>query len=73
MVILRKKRIVLVCICLIITFCFITLSKNIGKEEILPVVSLPVSNKVIVLDAGHGSPDRAGQKVKMEYMKTTLT
>lgn len=27
------------------------------KEESIETVALPVSNKVIVLDAGHGNPD----------------
>lgn len=31
------------------------------NEKIIQTVSLPVSNKVIVLDAGHGSPDEGAQ------------
>ena len=57
MIILRKKRIILVIMCVIISLGFINIGKNLKKEITAPTVSLPVSNKVIVLDAGHGSPD----------------
>lgn len=72
MIIIRKKRILFICACFIISFCFVTIGKNLNlnKDETVAVVSLPVSNKVVVLDAGHGSPDRSEQKVKTEYMRT---
>ncbi len=57
MIILRKKRIILVIMCVIISLGFINIGKNLKNEITAPTVSLPVSNKVIVLDAGHGSPD----------------
>ena len=53
MIILRKKRIInllaVVTVCLIICF-FQTSSIN---SKTVPTVSLPVTNKVIVIDAGH--------------------
>ena len=31
------------------------------KKETVPTVSLPVSGKTIVIDAGHGKPDEGAQ------------
>ncbi len=36
-------------------------SQNLTDVKIVPVVSVPVTNKVIVLDAGHGLPDEGAQ------------
>lgn len=63
MIILRKKRIILMLACVIVSVCFFNMSLDNSKKAI-PVVSLPVSNKVIVLDAGHGDPDRRSGKCK---------
>ena len=35
----------------------ITAYVNTPKYEIIPTMSVPVLNKTIVLDAGHGTPD----------------
>ena len=32
------------------------------QKESVPTVSLPVSGKTIVIDAGHGKPDERGSK-----------
>lgn len=64
MIVLRKKRILLVIMCVIVSVGFINIGKDLKNKVALPTVSLPVSNKVIVLDAGHGSPDRRGRKLK---------
>lgn len=42
-------------VCFLITAAYIVYS--FAYEEIAPTVVLPVTNKVIVLDAGHGGPD----------------
>lgn len=55
MVIINKKRILLI-IMLILISTF-TYSINTKKENTISTSSLPVSNKVIILDAGHGKPD----------------
>ena len=34
--------------------------RNIG--EAVQVTSLPISNKVVILDAGHGTPDERSRK-----------
>ncbi len=64
MFILRKKRIIALMslICITILCCTIKVT-NTEKEDTKTVetVSLPVSNKVIVLDAGHGKPDEGAE------------
>ena len=51
MIILQKKKILL-CIGLItISLLFAGTYVNINNEKTIPTVSLPVSNKVIILDA----------------------
>ena len=60
MIVLNKKRILailsMVCIS-IFTFSF-----QIAKQEkTVATVALPVSNKVIIIDAGHGIPDEGAQ------------
>ncbi|MDR0978399.1 MAG: hypothetical protein LBL91_00365 [Lachnospiraceae bacterium] len=58
MLVLSKKRILMVFICIIISigaFGLMNYSKEIDKTA--PVVALPVNSKVIILDAGHGNPD----------------
>lgn len=59
MIVLRKKRLILIA-------CFIIMAVSMfyfqdSKEDAIPTVTLPVSNKVIVLDAGHGVPDEGAQ------------
>lgn len=55
MIVLNKKRIRLMILgvfILVFGFAFIS-----DKRESIPTVSLPVSGKTIVIDAGHGKPD----------------
>lgn len=63
MIIIQKQRIFLIIIAIFIsiTTCAYTMKKN----NIVTTSSLPVSNKVIILDAGHGKPDRSEQVEKM--------
>lgn len=61
MIVLKKKRLLLVSLlCCLSVFTFL-LSSNINEnkreEQSVETVSLPITNKVIVLDAGHGKPD----------------
>lgn len=57
MLVLSKKRLSFIVGCLFISiFSFMLISSK--KEKItVPTVSLPVSGKTIVVDAGHGVPD----------------
>jgi len=60
MIILRKNRILLVICMVCISLFAYTLLPNYNVETI-QTVSLPVSNKVIVIDAGHGVPDEGAE------------
>ena len=61
MIILSKKRIIklmsLITICLMV--CVIQTAKT--DKKIVQTVTLPVTNKVIVIDAGHGVPDEGAE------------
>lgn len=52
--VLNKKRILTVTICLVLSFFLIGVSE---KKETIETVALPVEDKVIIIDAGHGFPD----------------
>ena len=69
MIILNKKRITLVITSIFLSiFIFIFTADNIqNREEYTPTVSLPVSGKTIVVDAGHGIPDERSRKFKWYY------
>lgn len=60
MIILNKKRIMVIMAMLIIATCAFTI-QTAQTEKTVATVSLPVSNKVIVIDAGHGVPDEGAQ------------
>lgn len=49
------KRISLILCCFIFAIVFAYTRQP--YVEFVPVMALPVSNKVIVIDAGHGTPD----------------
>ena len=53
MLILNKKRIIMILVILvgIFTFSYRAAEQEIEEQE--PVTATPVSNKVVVLDAGH--------------------
>ena len=55
MIFINKKRIVFIFLCAFISI--ISLSMREVKNQAVSVSSLPVTNKVIILDAGHGLPD----------------
>ena len=59
MIVLNKKRIVLVMSSVLLSlFIFVlTSNKNEELEGYIDTVSLPVSGKTVVVDAGHGIPD----------------
>ena len=59
MIVLNKKRIRLIILgVFVFVFGFAFIS---DKKEIVPTVTLPVSGKTIVIDAGHGKPDEGAQ------------
>ena len=59
MLILSKKRItIMLCMLCLSLYAFSFKIADIGEtEETVETVTLPVTNKVIVVDAGHGVPD----------------
>ena len=59
MILLRKKRMILIILSVFVSVLTFALVKD--KKEIVPTVSLPVSGKTIVIDAGHGKPDEGAQ------------
>ena len=60
MIVLSKKRIMIVIgTVMIAMFAFVFQTAKV--DNTVETVALPVSNKVIVLDAGHGKPDEGAQ------------
>ena len=55
MIIINKKRMGFIFLVLIISVISYSIKQN--NQNIVSVSSLPVTNKVIILDAGHGQPD----------------
>ena len=60
MIILSKKRFGIITTILLISL-FVFVFQVASSKQTVQTVSLPVSNKVIVLDAGHGKPDEGAQ------------
>ena len=61
MLVIRKRKILftlLSCCCLIFGIVFFT---SIKDNSYISTVSLPVSGKVVVVDAGHGVPDEGAE------------
>ncbi len=61
MIVLSKKRIMIVTSVVMVALCTFALQTNTRNTNVVQTVALPVSNKVIVLDAGHGKPDEGAQ------------
>jgi N-acetylmuramoyl-L-alanine amidase len=65
MVLISKKRIELVFSLVIASTLIFTISnrsEEVENTNTVQTVSLPVTNKVIVVDAGHGIPDERSRK-----------
>ena len=64
MIVLNGRKIITVATCLFIAMLVFTL--HIGKDDVATVetVTLPVSGKVVVIDAGHGKPDEGAESSK---------
>ena len=62
MIIISKKRISFIIIVLVVTvFSYGITTMNSKNKEAIATTSLPVSNKTIILDAGHGKPDEGAE------------
>ena len=65
MIILSKKRISIVLGCVLVgIFTFMLQSSRIPEKETIETVTVPVSGKTIIVDAGHGVPDERSRKLK---------
>lgn len=60
MIVLSKKRIIVtISMVFVALFAFVIQMAEINPT--VETVSLPVTNKVIIIDAGHGVPDEGAQ------------
>lgn len=64
MFVLRKKRILLMVYCIGISLFACIYSIAHYEQESISTMALPVSNKIVVLDAGHGFPDEGATRSK---------
>ena len=63
MIVIGKKRLLLISGCLLLSLGVVGIN-TIKTEETLPTMALPVTNRTVIIDAGHGSPDERGIKCK---------
>lgn len=63
MIMINKKRITLIIMVLFVSIASYTVT--VKKNDLVTTSSLPVTNKVIVLDAGHGQPDEGDCLLKL--------
>ena len=63
MIVLNKKRILLIgsCVFLSLFVFLLTTTNDQNQNTYISTVSLPVSGKTIVVDAGHGVPDEGAE------------
>ena len=54
----KLKRMVIISMMIIVSITYVNaMKKNREIGEAVQVTTLPVSGKVVILDAGHGTPD----------------
>ncbi len=62
MIVLNKKRLLLIGSCVFLSLFVFLLTTNDENQNIyISTVSLPVSGKTVVVDAGHGVPDEGAE------------
>lgn len=61
MILIRKKRLILMGTILCLSLTAVSLKSTFTKQNAVATMSLPVSNKVIIVDAGHGVPDEGAE------------
>lgn len=62
MIILRKKRLIMTAYLIGVSLFACIYSVANYEQNIISTVALPVSNKVVILDAGHGLPDERSNR-----------
>ena len=73
MIVLHKKRIIFFVYHIFFIIFALSYLKASNNQGTLQTMALPVSNKVVVLDAGHGLPDKRGNTVKMAQLRVKST
>lgn len=66
MIILNKKRLLLISSFVFVSLIACTIN-SVQSPNTVQTVALPVSNKVIVIDAGHGVPDERSPEQQGNY------
>ena len=61
MIIIRKRRLILITTILCLSLATYSINSTVRNNKSVSTVALPASNKVIVLDAGHGIPDEGAE------------
>lgn len=67
MLVLSKKRILLMLCMVFISLYAFSFKIAIQNSETIETVAVPSSSRVIVIDAGHGTPDERSRKLKWNY------
>lgn len=62
MLVLNRKRISIVILCILVSVFSFMIATTDKKEDTVPTTATPVSGRTIVVDAGHGVPDERGTK-----------
>lgn len=67
----KLKRMVIISMMIIVSITYVNaMKKNREIGEAVQVTTLPVSGKVVILDAGHGTPDERGREQEWNYRST---
>lgn len=61
MIVFRKKRLILLGVFVFLIATVLSVKGMTVSKKTISTVSLPVTNKVIVIDAGHGVPDEGAE------------
>ena len=61
MLVFSRKRISLIISCVFVAVFAFMLTKENSTENVVETVSLPVSGKTVIVDAGHGKPDEGAE------------
>lgn len=61
MIIINKKRITAILTCILVGVFVFILQTSKKEQTVIETVTLPVSGKTIVIDAGHGIPDEGAE------------
>ena len=63
-----KKHLKKIYILLIVLFLFYLINSfNYKNANTIPTSSTPISNHIVILDAGHGKPDRRSSFQKWDF------